>query len=357
MKRIDGLDIIKAVGIMMVLSLHVPLWNPYFMENYSIGTLAQYAGRIISPGVPLFMAVNGFLLLKREKMDLKKHFSKVIKCIGLLVLWGFLLAFWGLCLLPGERELSVYNLIIVVLKTQVGSDYTGVLWFLQYLIAVYLIYPVIWYMFQNNYHLFQYLFMVTFVFSVGKASICQFEHLLATRINTECLYLFNEFIDKLNPVGNVWYTFYFMLGGVIWKKIDTLQKKRWRYVIVGLAAWGIAVGYGMVISFLSGSTYDPAYGFGCISMVLFIIGFFALVIPYQSKNRSFERLVLSIGQNTFGIYFLHYIFIFLILHFWNYNTLNRFEYRLIAYTIVFVCSYVSSYVIKKIPYLRCIIEL
>lgn len=361
MKRIDGLDIIKAVAILMVISLHVPLWNPNFMEYHTFATVLQYADRLISGGgVPLFMAVNGFLLLKRETVDLKKHFLKVKKCLGLLVFWGFVLSSFGLLMVPQGNVWNINNILSGVLQTQVGSEYTGVLWFMQYLIAVYLIYPIIWYVFQKNYRLFQWLFAVTIFFSVGIVSLQQFEHLLTTRTNTEYFLLFIGYINKLNPVGDIWcmfYFMYFMLGGVIWKNFDYLKGKRSYYVIAGLVAWAVAVVYGVLISVLSGSTYDPSYCFGSISTIFFIIGFFALVTPYQNRNSMIERFLLSIGQNTFGIYFMHYIFIFLILHFWDYNAMNSFEYRLIAYLMVFVCSYTASYVLKKIPYIKRFLEL
>ena len=65
-KRMDNLDLMKALGILMVITIHVPLWKPEFMETDSVGRLVQYAFRIISEGVPIFVTINGLLLLKKK---------------------------------------------------------------------------------------------------------------------------------------------------------------------------------------------------------------------------------------------------------------------------------------------------
>ena len=50
----DGLDVLKALGICMVLSLHVPLCDPDFITSPNIVHILQYAARIVSEGVPIF---------------------------------------------------------------------------------------------------------------------------------------------------------------------------------------------------------------------------------------------------------------------------------------------------------------
>lgn len=87
-KRIDNLDLIKAIGILMVISLHVPLWEPDFMSSYNASHVLQYFFRLISEGVPLFVTVNGFLLLKKDSLDIQKHLKKMLRMFGLLILWG-----------------------------------------------------------------------------------------------------------------------------------------------------------------------------------------------------------------------------------------------------------------------------
>ncbi len=72
----------------MVISLHVPLWEPDFMSSYDASHVIQYFFRLISEGVPVFVSVNGFLLLKKNSLDIQKHLKKMCRILALLVLWG-----------------------------------------------------------------------------------------------------------------------------------------------------------------------------------------------------------------------------------------------------------------------------
>lgn len=65
-KRIDGLDVLKALGICMVLSLHVPLWDPDFITNPNIVHILQYAARIVSEGVPIFFNNQWDVVVEKE---------------------------------------------------------------------------------------------------------------------------------------------------------------------------------------------------------------------------------------------------------------------------------------------------
>ena len=95
-KRMDNLDLMKALGILMVITIHVPLWKPEFMETDSVGRLVQYAFRIISEGVPIFVTINGLLLLKKKNMCLKTHVEKMLRLFLVLILWGGVLAVVGM---------------------------------------------------------------------------------------------------------------------------------------------------------------------------------------------------------------------------------------------------------------------
>lgn len=64
-KRYDYLDLLKFIAIIMVMCLHVQIWSDNFIEDKSVWKVFSYACRLISEGVPIFVAVNGFLLLKK----------------------------------------------------------------------------------------------------------------------------------------------------------------------------------------------------------------------------------------------------------------------------------------------------
>ena len=159
-KRMDNLDLMKALGILMVITIHVPLWKPEFMETDSVGRLVQYAFRIISEGVPIFVTINGLLLLKKKNMCLKAHVEKMLRLFLVLILWGGVLAVVGMHLDNNVDTFTLKDVLRAVLNIQVGAQYTGVLWFLQNLLAVYLVYPLLWYLFNEKYGFYEYLFGV-----------------------------------------------------------------------------------------------------------------------------------------------------------------------------------------------------
>ena len=130
-KRMDNLALMKALGILMVITIHVPLWKPEFMETDSVGRLVQYAFRIISEGVPIFVTINGLLLLKKKNMRLKAHVEKMLRLFLVLILWGGVLAVVGMHLDNNVDTFTLKDVLRAVLNIQVGAQYTGVLWFFK----------------------------------------------------------------------------------------------------------------------------------------------------------------------------------------------------------------------------------
>ena len=337
-RRMDNLDLMKALGILMVITIHVPLWKPEFMETDSVGRLLQYAFRIISEGVPVFVTINGLLLLKKKNMDLKAHAEKMLRLFLVLVLWGGVLATVGMYLDNNVDAFTLKDVLHAVLNIQVGAPYTGVLWFLQNLLAVYLVYPMLWYLFNEKYDLYKYLFGVVSLFVLGLRTLGFVRDILAPRFGTDMLSRGIDFMYRLNPIGNGWYVFYFMLGGIMWHNLEAIKSTRVLLIVLGVLSWPAAFGLAYYISVSTGVTYDPSFNYGSIFMVAFILGMFALTIQFENNN-AFTRLACSVGKNTLGMYLGHYLFIFLIYHFWN---VEKMQERLLAYLAVCIGSYVLS---------------
>lgn len=337
-KRMDNLDLMKALGILMVITIHVPLWKPEFMETDSVGRLVQYAFRIISEGVPIFVTINGLLLLKKKNMCLKAHVEKMLRLFLVLILWGGVLAVVGMHLDNNVDTFTLKDVLRAVLNIQVGAPYTGVLWFLQNLLAVYLVYPLLWYLFNEKYGFYEYLFGVVTAFVLGLRTLGFLRDILSTRFDTEMLSRGIDFMYRLNPIGNGWYVFYFMLGGIMWHYLDAIKSNRVLLGVLGILSWPAAFGLAYYISVSTGATYDPSFNYGSIFMVAFLLGMFALTIQFENRN-ALTRVVCSVGKNTLGMYLGHYLFIFLIYHFWN---VEKMQERLLAYLAVCIGSYVLS---------------
>ena len=349
----DNLDLIKTLAIMAVLTLHVPLWRFDFIAAPSFGQMMQYAMRLISEGVPAFMAVNGFLLLGKKNLDLRKHLKKTGKIFILFLIWSVILISAGSALAPEAEHLTIRSVVAYILGTNVGSRYTGVLWFLQNLIAIYLVFPILWKVYQDDW-LFKYLFIAVAVFTVGIDTIELLRDYRAVRLDPVFLNGLLSFIRRFSFAGNEWYLFYFMLGGMIFRYYECIHKKKWNWAVAGLICWGLAFCYGYVMSCLTGNVFNPAFNYGSVFMMLFLIGLMAFTKDYQNNGGLLQRMVASIGANTFGIYLSHYLFIYLIRHFWN---PTHFIQRFAAYLFVFMSSWAFSVGVRRIPGLKRLTEL
>ena len=87
----DNLDLLKVIGILLVVTLHVPLWSFDFIAEPSVSHVLQYAMRLLSEGVPIFLMVNGYLLLGKQTFDFRKHLRKMVHLFLLFLLWSLIL--------------------------------------------------------------------------------------------------------------------------------------------------------------------------------------------------------------------------------------------------------------------------
>ena len=166
-KRYDGLDLMKAIAILMVISLHIPLWHINFIEHRSITRMFQYGGRLLSEGVPIFVTINGFLMLRKSSFDLDKHLKKCAKLFGIFLFWAVVYTIVGISVRNAWSSTGISDFFVYIFETGGKSTYTGGLWFLQWLFGVYLMFPILWYVYKNDFRLFQYFFIMLFIVNIG----------------------------------------------------------------------------------------------------------------------------------------------------------------------------------------------
>lgn len=138
--RLWGLDALKAIAICMVVPLHTGLFHPDFIASPGVQTFVQFAFRLLCEGVPIFFFVNGFLLFRKPGLDMEKHIRRTKKVAILLVVWTVLLIVAGM--LKRREPMSLGGVVQAFVQTKIGAPDTGVLWYLQTLIALYLLYPL-----------------------------------------------------------------------------------------------------------------------------------------------------------------------------------------------------------------------
>lgn len=348
-KRIDGMDAMKAMGILMVLSLHVSLWSTDFIREPSGIKVLEYALRLISEGVPIFVMANGFFILNRRSLDLRAHCKKMLKMFILFWVWGLILVIAG----HGIKDLSIGYIVKCILGTISGSEYTGVLWFIENLLALYFIYPLLWEIFQKRFDLFRYLFVLIMIFVAGTDTVELLRDALSGGHLENLLNDLLFFINRFNFAGNGWFLLYFMLGGMIRKYSDYIQNKRAIFTAFGFGSWLLSVWFGYYMSIKRGYIYDEWFNYGSIFMIIILVGLYAMLSGYRNNGGLGGRFIASVGQNTFGIYLSHFMFIY----FLNALTGAYVIKRSICFIIIFTVSYAFAVTVKKLPFICRMVEL
>ena len=348
MSRNKSLDLLKCFAMLMVVSLHVQVWNVWFsMGEINVRNAFQYFFRLGSEGVPIFLMVNGYLMLDK-KMDLKKSVLKVLKLSVLLIVWAFIISF--LCRL-GTGTLSLVSVIKYVLDLSVASKHIGVLWYLQALIALYLLYPLLVIIRSESKALFNYLFIVVCFFSVGINLLKLLIDLIYSFGATPELYKVIVFLQRLNPFSNGIFLFYFMMGAFVKDYHNRLLEKKQLVILAGVFSWVLAFIIGMIISWNNNLLYSPSFIYSNISMVFMLMAIYVMCsLVYSIKifkiDAVFWKIIESIGRNTLGIYLVHNIVIYYINRVIIFKGLAGRGLELI---LVFFISYGMVVVIKKIP--------
>lgn len=338
-KRFDNIDLLKAIAIVMVVSLHVPLWNISTKQMLWGG---HYAMRLICEGVPLFVVCNGYLMLGKVDLDIKAHYRKCLRIFLLIVAWAIIMTCFGCAV--NKDSINIATLFSNITMIDVGHQYTGVLWFLEDLLALYLLYPVIWYLYKNT-TIFNLLFEVLFLFG----PIADFIGLIKdVFLFGESLEIANKmifFIGRFNIIQDRWFLFYFCMGGMLLRFLDKLRINPYLCLVLGL----LAIPYGFYASYTIKAFYDITFNYASIFMVIWITGLFLLTKKYKCDNKV-KVIIGDIGKNSIGIYFLHMIVIDCVAHIFTYQ--NSFATRFIAFVIVIGVSHILSRICERIKFVR-----
>ena len=354
-KRLDNVNLLKTIAILMVVAIHIPLFDYFYLDTHSTSKMIQYCLRLLSEGVPIFLLVNGYLLFSKENIDLKKHYKKVLKLFILLFVWGIIYILFAKRQEGVLQYLTVKDILVTLFETKAGSDYTSHFWFIEALIAIYLVYPLLWSSYKNNYKIFGYIFVVLAAFTVG-IDCLQLIRDFATCLGWDCLVLNNFiwFTNSIRLISDSWHLFYFMLGGIMLHNIKYIKNKKVMFSLVGLVGILLSSFFATSISSISNSIYDVTFNYGSIFMVMFVVGLFAVTEGYKNNGNIICKMISTISKDTFGIYLLNRLIISIIE---SYNHIDILFNKSIMFVLVIVASCLLTELIKRIPVAKYFITL
>lgn len=347
-KRIAYIDLLKLLAIFMVITLHSGTWKTDFIGTEKLINLLQFSARLNCEPVPLFLLVNGFLIFN-TKFDYKKHLHRIIKTVLIILCWSFLLDV-ALTLLEGNA-ITFYGVISSVLNTNINNPHTGVLWFLQKLVVVYLVFPILKHLYDTKYELFKYLLAVLIISTYSINLLSVLSAFIENKVYASFLFFLNQYSVVFTT--NI-YMIYFMVGGFLRHDLEKLPAKR--FIILGILSAVVITGIGIGISVYQGATCRIDLNYSQIFLLFTLVGLFFLCSRIPMNCSFANKILASLGDNTMGIYLLHRIILTLIGMWLPINSLSFLLRILVSFGVLLICWGITV-LIRRIPKLSFLVKL
>lgn len=306
-KRFAHVDLLKCLAIYFVLSFHGTLYSHALWPGAPAPQVLRFFSRtILSTCVPLFFFVNGYLLLPKQ-LELKRHTVRTVKlmlqtCFWMVFLLLALQPFYGTYFTWEELKRSCW---------QLRDGWNNQLWFLEVLIGIYLIFP-----------------LLKGAWDAGWKNFCWFAAVAAvllfgSEVTDLGVTLFDLFVKKIftlhqnnlplfrgfNPFG--WRFLlglvYFCLGGVAYLAEERLlripARRRNLAAVAGVLLCCFMLGMiGWRFSLYQKELWDVVWnGYDTVFTLGNVLCLYVLSLNLKKQI----PLVRLISVNTLGIYLLH----------------------------------------------------
>ncbi len=324
-----GIDLLKIFSCFGVVVLHF-----IGRESSIFSRLFYYA---VGFAIPAFFVVHGYFILTRRNNTIKYFITKIFRMIVIAFIWN--------CIYDAFRYLTGHSMFNPVVETatemfwQKGTFYQ--FWFFGSLIILYLFTPFLCKQVQNkNYYLWGVLVI-----------ICLVIDLISMRFAFVTGKPIQGFIRQ--PLRIWTWILYYYSGGLLRKvelnikTIRTVKKIIIPIVILNLC-YEYFWGYRICGIDLAEFFYDN------LLMIIEVVVIFIYLSNIHLTNIHLNKIVEIISPLTMGVYILH-IFCYRII-----QPFYRFDNSLVNIGLcVFVTIFcmLTAAIIRKIPYLRRLVEL
>lgn len=358
-RRVYNYDLIKAVAIFLICLyhygtisndiVHYPSYSNYFL---------YFISGVSSIGVPLFLLVNGAILLNRS-YDLKKHLIKTGTVFLLLVFWS------TVTLLLTETNENNITPFTKFIKTVFFFEQhrTRHLWFLQAIIYLYLLFPFIKALYDLKEPKYTYYLMaIAFVFTFGNE--------VATNLINTIGYFFGigslknreiYIFDYINPFY-FYCSFslvYFIMGGLLGKYIKAIPYNAYLYWGLFLLSLLMLFGLGVIKSSGQNEIYDTVWeGYDTIMTLIMSLVVFLVCMKEPITSECLKDILHLIGSNTLGIYFIHVPVGFWLTEYYKSFTFSAYMMMDFIYSLLLLLlSLAVTLLLKAIPLVKRTVQL
>lgn len=344
--RLAYADLLRVLATIAVVVLHISAgWLGQAAVGSAEWTVLCTYDALVRWSVPMFVMLSGaFLLDPKKSVNLRDIFFKyILRVLVALLVWG---SFYALL----DYGHSNWHFTWAGIKSAFGyvlrSQTHYHLWFLYMIIGLYLVTPILRAFVRGaSRGTFHWFFAVTFV-------VCSLLPTLQNLWPSQTA-LPMAWLDKLDIHLVLGYVGYYVAGYYL-KNYTLGRLAEFILYILGIlgtvaTVWGTAA-----LSIHDGALNDTLFSYHAPNVVFMSVAVFVLFryVLGVSDERSRRQRLGGVARITFGIFLVHDFFIMLLRHF-DISTLsfNPILSVPVLSAAVFLCAFVVSWLISKIPLL------
>ncbi|MBP3645017.1 MAG: acyltransferase family protein [Clostridia bacterium] len=347
--RIYAFDVMRIIAICAVVMLHI---SADYVKDFQNNTIDFVCGNLLNSisrfAVPMFFMISGALMLnENKKITTRKILYSVSNIFILLVAWSGLYSVAYNVIKPIIFNESIS--MSAIMYSFFNGHYH--LWYLFVLIGLYLATPILrTFIKRDNSRLIGIYLVLSIIVCFCGSFINEFINLFVSKDNLLLDYLSNYRLDYIYE-----YIIYYILG---WYILNVEIKKTNRIFLYISGLFGLFTTFVCTQVFFNSSVSVNNYFYSndSLNVFLYSIAIFSL-ISYLFKKNTFpsNRFVLSLSNLTFGVYLIHPVFLFGLKIICKGINSSLFEI-IVIFLGAIIASFVSVYIISKIPVLRKLIR-
>lgn len=364
--RVFGFDAAKCISIYLVVLIHFAYYVP-FIGNTPINNFFVILFNI---SVPLFFMVNGALLFTKP-FCLKTHIKKTVRMICIVLAWKLLsILIMGAIEQTNPFAAGKVAFFNYLLFGNLEGFMLGHFWFMNALIMLYLIFPLLKICFDSSdgKSCLAYLVVLVFVLTGVTNLFDTVSSVLSYYAGTPAFSMSSS-LSQINPFGLYGYAIvYFVGGALIYNQYsrasrDSTASKRIpagsKLLAVFLVGWFVL----FLVQRFQWMSRDVIFNVesGYWNIATVAMTFSAFIFLLHTKQPASERvrlLIETVGSNTLGIYLTH-MFILMACSDWAASLNCKLPLPVNLLLVVIVCAIclVISLLCKKIPAAKTLFKL
>lgn len=246
------------------------------------------------------------------------------------------------------------------LGTRPGVQYTGVLWFLQTLLGLYILYQFNKSMFDGDKEIKRIATAIVALTAIAAAIIDQVAPVFVTLLSENWQAALQDIGSRfagINPFANVNAILFFVTGCLIRRQeMKPVQFSKINWICIGFIAYVFVLAWGYIASVITCRFMGSGLLCTALGGPLVVVGWYAFTTGSAANIRVcwIKKCVASLGSVTMGIYLLHVPVLIALRKLW---TPGPFGERLCFTVIVLLLSWGLSLIIRKAPMINRLIQI